>query len=563
MSSPITPPLTPCTVTLRYCNGKILAKSSGITKEFRWACHLHGGTQVNKEWAIPTTKLYDFIGFCSSRGAGFEVGEGVAAFVWYRAGELAKRYQELEAHPFWDKLYPYQRSGAQFLSTYSHALLLDEMGLGKTIQALMALPKGATGLIVCPASLRLNWQIEGEKWRPDLRFEICKTPKRMHLTEAMLVMSPECLTALSSPDIFDQGKGCVVFDECHYYKNPKAKRSIAAAHVAKYAQTCWGLTGTAMANAPPDIRGVLRTFGLFNNAFATGEYFDRQFGMSRDHMTGFVTWPKKPEHAAEVARSISRVAMRRTRAEALPDLPKKSWAEIVVDISSDKVANLELPEEGETMQRVYRALDKEGVKAVPADWSVIGRVRAKVAAAKIPAMLTFIASFLESKTPLVVACFNRAPLQAMQDEGYHVIHGDVNATARHVAVTAFQDGDTDVIGIQLQAGGIGLNLQRASHMLMVQRDWSPSVNTQAEDRLVRIGQTNAVIIYDLLANHPLDQRISRAVRDKQTRIAATVGRVGDSILYGEGLIAQMKSLAAHIDNRAEQAHNITSPRVTA
>lgn len=566
MTDHITPTLTKCRIDIRYDDGEILVSSTGPSKEIRWAAQLHGGEQRKKQWAIPATKMHGFVEFCTSQGSTV-VPEPphIGPMLRNEAFQMFARYGMMTVLPMWPNMYPFQQSGAQFLATYPRALLLDEMGLGKTITALLALPSEASGIIVCPASLRLNWKLEGEKWRPDLKFAICTRPKQMKVHSAMVIMSPECLGKLSDDGnihLYDQAKGAVIFDEAHYYKNPKTKRSQAAAWVAKRASTCWGLTGTIMTNKPPDVRGVLRTFGLFNAAFATGYFFDRQYGMERDGRTGEITWPTEPPHAAEVTRSIERVAMRRTRAEVLPDLPEKTWADVTVDISGVKGTDgqrLEIPTEGDAFERVYQALDKTGTKAVPADWSVIGRTRALVAEAKIPAMLEFVERFVESGTPLVVACFNRAPLDALDKMGYPTITGGTTPGYRQARVNGFQQGEHLVIGIQLQAGGTGITLTRASHMLMVQRDWSPSVNVQAEDRICRIGQEHPVIIYDLWANHPLDQRISRALRDKQTRIATTVGRVGDRVLYGEGMVEQLRALAKHVDNQVNVMHTSKVP----
>jgi len=114
-------------------------------------------------------------------------------------------------------------------------------------------------------------------------------------------------------------------------------------------------------------------------------------------------------------------------------------------------------------------------------------------------------------------------------------------------VGGFQAGKTGIIGIQVQSGGTGITLTRAHHMLMVQRDWSPAVNAQAEDRLARIGQkADSCVIYDMLANHPLDAILSRNLRDKQTRINATVNQVHTTITSGRKLEHRMRELANYI-----------------
>jgi SNF2 family DNA or RNA helicase len=89
------------------------------------------------------------------------------------------------------------------------------------------------------------------------------------------------------------------------------------------------------------------------------------------------------------------------------------------------------------------------------------------------------------------------------------------------AVDEFQAGTTKLIGLQIQAGGVGITLTAAHHLLFVQRDWSPANSDQAEDRICRLGQKSTCVIYDIFSDHELDQIIRRVLASKARLMAAT------------------------------------------
>lgn len=449
-----------------------------------------------------------------------------------------------KALPF--QLYPYQIEGIGYLATHNRACLFDEMGLGKTVQAIMAIPFYASIVIVCPASLRLTWQQEGIKWRPGIYWDVIKESSKLIKPEPKqaIICSPEAVVRNGS---ILNGASVLVCDEAHMYKNPKAKRSQAVQRLAGTCARVWAMTGTPMTNAPPDLAGVLQTFGLFERAFATRHTFDTMFGCKWNHHMERVEWPTEPPHSDAIVRALGRVSIRRKRADVLPEIPQKTYAEIVCDLAG---SNVTIPETTSEQREMYRAVDKSGLGVVDFEaYTNFAEVRAALAAAKTAQVLEIIEQFQSQGTPLVVCSCNLAPLQAMTKADHLTITGDVSHKLRARAVELFQDGDVDIIGIQTLAGGVGITLTRAHHMLMVQRDWSPALNEQAEDRICRIGQKNAVVIYDLLANHPLDEIISRALRDKQKRISATVDRVEHTIRSGRALVERMIQLAEFIDGR--------------
>jgi hypothetical protein len=152
--------------------------------------------------------------------------------------------------------------------------------------------------------------------------------------------------------------------------------------------------------------------------------------------------------------------------------------------------------------------------AIP-NFEQFSEIRARLAEARIPAVVEIVESYEESDTPLVVFSAHKAPVKVLGDrEGWDCITGDTPPKERRDIVKAFQSGQLKGVACTVQAGGVGITLTRASTALFVDLDWTPAWNLQAEDRLRRIGQTKKVLIQHLQSNHPLDKHIQKLIRYK-------------------------------------------------
>ncbi len=533
--------------------GKFAARMSGpkdMNLPFRHLVKAHGGERDRDAYTFPYIDFPEFVDHLREFGAVIEPARELKPHILKLAkgiesdlNDLDERQAEMKERMN-GELRPYQVTGAQYLITHRNAALFDAMGLGKTVQILVALPKNASVLVVCPASMRLQWVAEGKKWRPDIEWHYPKkvidisNPKPGNA----VICSPEGIVRATAI----LGDRCItlVCDEAHYYKNFEAKRTKKLSEVSGRCGRTWIATGTPMTNRPPDLKGVLRTFRMFNRAWPTVRYFDICFGQTFDKAAGKVDWPAEPPHPYSIVKALGRVAIRRSRAEVLPEIPEKTYAEIPIDLQESKVA---IPETSEEQQRLYRLIDKRGLSVIPFEkYTNFSEVRAALAEAKIPQMLELIERFKEQGVPIVICSCNVAPLNELKRRGFPVIIGEVSMQKRFRYVEEFQAGKSQVIGIQTVAGGTGITLTAASHMVMVQRDWSPANNRQAEDRICRIGQKKGCVIYDILANHPLDEIISRNLKDKQDRIDKTVNRVAHTLTSGRELVDRLRTLAGYI-----------------
>lgn len=470
-------------------------------------------------------------------------------------------------------LYPFQRTGTGWLSTRTGGLLSDEMGLGKTIQALTALPAAVPVLIVAPAVAKGVWLRELTKWRPQLRVSVLKGRDsfRWPVQGEVLVTNydilPEihaktcpgtlpadtcggCLVAINNLGIRvkvpghkkacnEKGNlldarpcpGChkmlkmsllntvIVADEAHALKSSKARRTLRFRALSEAVREnegrVWLLTATPLLNNPQELWNVYAAAGLAQEAFGTWKTFIKLFeGRALFH--GGYEWGT-PQ--GEVAERIRRVALRRVRKEVLPDLPEKTHRELVVDIDRKALAACDkYMEEIGGLDQLIHLIEKDGIK-----FDTMSRVRAALATAKTPAMMALIPEFEEAKEPVAVFSAHRFPIDLLKKRpGWRVITGDTNPKERTEIEEQFQRGELRGVGCTIKAGGVAITLTRAHQSIFVDREYTPALNNQAEDRICRIGQTRGCIITILVADHQLDIRLAELLTRKQRLIAQSV-----------------------------------------
>jgi SWI/SNF-related matrix-associated actin-dependent regulator 1 of chromatin subfamily A len=154
-------------------------------------------------------------------------------------------------------------------------------------------------------------------------------------------------------------------------------------------------------------------------------------------------------------------------------------------------------------------------------------VRALLAEARIPDMLSLVEQHEETSTPLVVFSAHRAPIEALRGrDGWEVIMGGQSSVATQGVVRRFQEGDLRGVGLTIRAGGYGHTLTRASDVLFVDQSWVPGENRQALDRVRRIGQeASRILVTRLVSDHPLDRHVMALLDEKQAVIDQAVERM--------------------------------------
>lgn len=411
-----------------------------------------------------------------------------------------------------------------------------------TLQAIAAIPAKSPIVVVAPAVAKGVWQREVSKWRPHLRVRVLSGRGNFSWPEPgeMVVVNYDILPEIHTEECKkrkgkdkdgEDCKGCapfldecpdnctVIADEAHALKNGKTARTLKFRALGRTARAkggrTWLLTATPLLNRPQELWAVYQAGGIAQEAFGTWKGFLNLF-QGRPAQFGGYTWGTPQP---EVIERIQRVCLRRKREEVMPELPRKTWRSLSVEIDKKTLKTCD-----EVLKR-YGGIEKL-VKLIESDglgFEEMSAVRAALAASKIPAMLKLVEDFEEQEEPVVVFSAYRAPVDTLASRpGWAVITGDTPPEERSRIEDAFQAGRLKGVASTIKAGGVAITLTRAAQALFVDLEWTPALNAQAEDRICRIGQTRGCVITTLTAEHPLDERIVELLTHKSEMIDASV-----------------------------------------
>jgi len=413
-------------------------------------------------------------------------------------------------------LRPYQEQGVRLLldklEARHGALLADAPGLGKTatsIEVANRLAERTKGpkfsvLIVCPASLRLNWERELSMW---VRL-LFKYASFLHETQTY----GEIVRGKQQRKTYD----LIIFDEAHYLKNPEAKRTKACLSLA--ADYRLFLTGTPVVNRPMELFPVLKSLGLkmshvqFGIRYCGGRLINVPIrgGHGKRKAWDFTG----ASHTDELNKALREsIMVRRTKEEVLTELPAKIRQVIAMDFKSG---------ESESFRQRFASLSLaadvlEEVKKT--SFEELAKERYNVALAKVPYVQDFIDDLLEEEEKVVVFAHHRDVVKALAHGNDRVmLYGGMTEKQKDEAVQAFQNGSARVFVGQITAAGVGLTLTAARTVVFAELDWVPGNVTQAEDRCHRIGQHDTVRVFHIVAEGSIDARLVRAIVDKQSVI---------------------------------------------
>lgn len=423
-------------------------------------------------------------------------------------------------------LRPYQQTGLNWLGfLYRHrfgACLADDMGLGKTLQAIAFLAaiqkKTIPGvkasdrrlphLIVVPPSLLYNWQHEIQQFCPALKVvEYTGKDRALSNEPGEVILTTYDLVRRDITTLSEQAFHVAIFDETQYLKNERSRRSRAAQQLNARFRLC--LTGTPLENHVGEyfnimelaLPGLLEDARPFTKA-AGGEDEERYVGRTRPFI------------------------LRRTKAEILKDLPPKHESDVYLSMTRGQ-KELYTRTIGEVREQVLEAYaDKSPGQAGILALSALTRLRQicvspaliDPTSREVSPKLDHLQSRLvelkeEGHAALVFSQFTRAldliePVLAQAGLAFVRLDGKTPAAKRKDRIQKFQtqEGPT-VFLISLKAGGVGLNLTRASYVFHVDPWWNPAVESQASDRAHRIGQKNQVTVNRILMHHSIEEKL--------------------------------------------------------
>jgi superfamily II DNA or RNA helicase len=484
------------------------------------------------------------------------VAGGPLADLAERVANIADAPAQLDAPPgLLATLRPYQQRGVAWLAAMCEigfgGCLADDMGLGKTIQVIAlhlhrrAASAGPT-LVVCPASLLGTWEREVHRFAPDVPVRRYHGGGR-HLKEVAvdeIVLVTYGVVLRDSADLAGVGWGLVVADEAQHAKNPLTRTARELRAVPAPARIA--LTGTPVENRLSELWSILdwATPGLLGHL----ETFTRRVAVPVERY-------KDAEATARLTALVRPFLLRRRKTDPgiAPELPLKTETDRIVPLTAEQVTLYEAVVR-ETMEAIGAAdgIERAGLvfklltalKQIcnhPAQYlkqnAPLGGRSGKLAA--FDELLDVILAGGESMLVFTQYTQMATLLQEHLDaRGVRslFLHGKVPVRRREEMVDDFQAGRAPVFLLSLKAGGTGLNLTRATHVLHYDRWWNPAVEDQATDRAYRIGQDRPVQVHRLIAEGTLEDKIAALLEKKRELADAVVGS-------GEGWIAELSDSA--------------------
>lgn len=442
------------------------------------------------------------------------------------------------------ELKPFQRAGVRYLLAQRRAFLADEQGLGKTIEALATVEADDAypAVVVCPASLKLNWLRELERWLPHRGAQALAGSRRgAPIAGADITVVNYDIVAARLQELCALAPRALVLDESHHCKNAAAKRTQAVQRLSAVVPRdglVLALSGTPVINRPAELISQLRILGRLDD-FGSGARFGQRFRGPDAHLR--LHWHLR-----------ARCFARRLKVDVLPQLPAKTRAIVPVELDNEpeyRLAERDLVAWLQTQPLDLRELDARVAAALRAERLVrLNALKLLAARGKLHAALTWIHDFCSSGERLVVFAHHREIQQAVLARFPHALHvlgGDSHA-ARDSAVQAFQASDgpeNQLIVCSIEVAGQGLTLTRSSNVVFLELDWTPAKHDQAEDRCHRIGQQDAVNASYLLAADTVDETISTLLERKRAVIGAvTDGREEDEEGVVDALVRELRGV---------------------
>ena len=433
-------------------------------------------------------------------------------------------------------LLPYQRAGVAYASNARRTFIADEMGLGKTLQAIATLEyvyDSYPAVVVCPATLVLNWKAEYNRWLPHRTVKVVTDRKEFPSDYDVVVIGYSNITNWEKQLLNHRS---YVFDESHYCKTPKAQRTKSAVKIAKSAPKegivlC--LTGTPVTNRPAEYASQLSIIGKLDKFGGEWGFYRRYCGAFKDkwgqwHLDGHSNLDELNE------RLRSTCYIRRTKEQVLTELPPVLHNPVLVDGTA---AGLKEYKKAETdiveylVQRAKEIAQEMGLN--PNSAAVVAKIKAESnqhlvrlsvlrrlsAKAKMPAIKEWVESRVADGKKVVIAAHHRDVVDELALAfGNLRIQGGMDIDDIEEQKRKFMElpcEEAPVIVLSIQAAKTGHNLQVAQDVLFVELPWTPADVDQTYSRCHRLGQKSSVTATYLLCDGTIDEDIYSLIERKR------------------------------------------------
>ncbi len=413
--------------------------------------------------------------------------------------QLAEKINETELNldGFRGNLRAYQVFGAKYILCQKKVLLGDEMGLGKTIQAIATMShiqitenENCHYLIVCPASVLINWDREIIKFSTIETFilhgqTIEDSFDRWQVNGGAAITNYESMGKIVDRIDNHMSLAMLIIDEAHYMKNPDAKRTMYIRRLENESDRILLMTGTPLENRVDEMCNLI--------------------DFVRPDMTKEVRNLANISHLPQFKESLAPVYIRRTRKQVLKELPEidqeLEWCSLT-DIDRNNYRDAILNGNFSDMRRVSFLQDDMATS------SKCMRLMELLELAESEGRKVIIYSFFRETIYKVSALLG--------DRCIGVISGDTKMSTRQLLVDKLSDAPGgSVLVSQIIAGGVGLNIQAASIVVFCEPQIKPSLESQALSRVYRMGQVRNVLVYKLLCPDTIDDDMMLILEEKQ------------------------------------------------
>ena len=433
--------------------------------------------------------------------------EGFSSFATINLAEygltdsVAKKVKEttLNLEGFKLGLRSYQEWGTKYILCQRKTILGDEMGLGKTVQAIAAMVdlhnKGTEHfMVICPLSVLTNWCREIIKFSNLRYYRIHGNSKRSIYKRwisdgGVAVTTYETLKSLYIPNDFKID--LLVVDEAHYIKNPEALRTENSLKFINNSERTAFLTGTVLENKVDEMIRLIRYLNpkVADEACDCIDFDDdNYFEYSSD----------------DFKAAISKVYFRRRRSDVLAELPEKTEIDEWCDLNERELEQYR----SSVFSRSFMDARRVSFDVESKYSTKMNKIREIVEMAKEDGRKVLVFSFF---LDVINKVYNE-----FRNISYGPITGSVSSETRQKIIDNFDKAPSGSILVsQIQSGGVGLNIQSASVVIICEPQFKPSTENQAISRSYRMGQARKVLVYHLLATDTVDERLNELLMKKQ------------------------------------------------
>ncbi|AOZ92447.1 DEAD/DEAH box helicase [Paenibacillus crassostreae] len=444
-------------------------------------------------------------------------------------------------------LRPYQERGYQWLAAMRDlgfgVCLADDMGLGKTVQVITCILERLAEqtrpvLIVCPTSLLGNWQRELQRFAPDMSIYIHHGNKRLHgeellqqVTQHHVILTTYHLCGRDGVDLAQVSWETVVLDEAQYIKNYRTKQAQSVMKLSTPHRIA--MTGTPVENRLGELWSI---FQFLNPGYlGTSSSFRQRY-----------TGDANQERLKELHQLVAPFMLRRLKSDPdiAKDLPEKIELKSYCTLTDVQGAMYQAVVDQMLVQIEQRTgFARKGLvlssltklKQICDHPQLLGkeehRATKQEASGKMDRLLEILDSIEEcGESALIFTQYVAmghllvSRLAARYGKEPAFLHGGVLKQERDEMVRSFQESEGPTFFVlSLKAGGVGLNLTRANHVLHYDRWWNPAVENQATDRVFRIGQNKNVQVHKLICQGTLEERIDELIENKKALSEQVVG----------------------------------------